>query len=244
MQDLVLDALSSGKLIVTRDDPRIDSSFNGNPLHFSAPTGAGAPWTAPSSGFSDFATTVTRVLVPGPDGSAGAVRSDGRRSDSRVVVDKNRAPNASEDRRYLGGRIVGQPSAPVPESGASDSVGSRFGRWSSVLPDGSISTPAGEASPQGLPGLILDHIRRQNAQAGSKASSTVSDTGAQAVPFASDDDEPTGRDNSFSGRFGNWRPGLPNSDQPAQAPSAKLPGIFTGQPMPQWNTSPPIFGFK
>jgi hypothetical protein len=68
IQDLVLDALSTGKLIVTQQDKRIDQSFNGNPGHFSVPVGDGAPWTAPSAGFSDFAPTVTRVPVALPNG--------------------------------------------------------------------------------------------------------------------------------------------------------------------------------
>jgi RTX calcium-binding nonapeptide repeat (4 copies) len=70
IQDLVLDALSTGKLIVTQQDARIDPSFNGNPAKFSVPGGdAAALWTGPSAGFSEFAPTVHRVSVPTPDGS-------------------------------------------------------------------------------------------------------------------------------------------------------------------------------
>ena len=64
IQELILDALTSGNLIVTRQDPRIAPSFNGNPLKFRTPSGNGAPWAAPSAGFPDFAATVTRVPVP------------------------------------------------------------------------------------------------------------------------------------------------------------------------------------
>jgi hypothetical protein len=63
IQELVLDALSTGKLIVTQQDKRIDPSFNGDPRNFSLPVGDAAPWTAPSAGFSDFASSVTRVPV-------------------------------------------------------------------------------------------------------------------------------------------------------------------------------------
>ncbi|HLI98355.1 MAG TPA: hypothetical protein VKT76_01440, partial [Bradyrhizobium sp.] len=66
IQDLVLDVLSSGKLIVTQQDKRIDPSFNGDPRNFSLPIGDAAPWTAPSAGFSDFASSITRVPVAPP----------------------------------------------------------------------------------------------------------------------------------------------------------------------------------
>jgi len=71
IQDLVLDALSTGKLIVTQQDKRIDPSFNGNPSNFSLPAGDAAPWNAPSAGFSDFAPSVTRVPVASLNGSGG-----------------------------------------------------------------------------------------------------------------------------------------------------------------------------
>jgi hypothetical protein len=73
IQDLILDALSSGKLIVTQQDPRIDSSFNGNPANFFVPTGDGAPWKSPSKGFSDFARTVTRVPMASPNTPEGSM---------------------------------------------------------------------------------------------------------------------------------------------------------------------------
>jgi len=63
IQDLVLDALTSGKLIVTHEDKRIDPSFDGNPRNFSLPTGDAATWTAPSAGFSEFASLVKRVPI-------------------------------------------------------------------------------------------------------------------------------------------------------------------------------------
>ena len=71
IQDLILDALSSGKLIVTQQDKRIDPSFNGSPSNFSLPVGDAVPWTAPSAGFSDFASSVTRVPFAPPNGSVG-----------------------------------------------------------------------------------------------------------------------------------------------------------------------------
>jgi hypothetical protein len=74
IQDLILDALASGKLIVTHQDARIDPSFNGNPGNFSLPVGDAAPWTSPSRGFSDFARSVTRVTpVTPPNGPAGSI---------------------------------------------------------------------------------------------------------------------------------------------------------------------------
>jgi len=69
-QDLVLDALTSGKLIVTHEDKRIDPSFNGNPLNFRMPGGGGAPWTKPSAGFADYAKTITRVPADPVGGAA------------------------------------------------------------------------------------------------------------------------------------------------------------------------------
>lgn len=70
IQDLVLDALTSGKLIVTHEDNRIDPSFDGNPENFSLPTGDAAPWTAPSAGFSEFAPLVERVPIAPPQGTS------------------------------------------------------------------------------------------------------------------------------------------------------------------------------
>jgi hypothetical protein len=70
IQDLVLDALTSGKLIVTHEDNRIDPSFDGNPENFSLPTGDAAPWTAPSAGFSEFAPPVERVPIAPPQGTS------------------------------------------------------------------------------------------------------------------------------------------------------------------------------
>jgi hypothetical protein len=71
IQDLVLGALTTGKLIVTHEDKRIDPSFDGNPWHFALPDGGAAPWTGPSAGFGDYAPTLTRVpiapsLAPSP----------------------------------------------------------------------------------------------------------------------------------------------------------------------------------
>jgi hypothetical protein len=66
IQDLVLDALTTGKLIVTHEDKRIDPSFDGNPWHFALPDEGAPPWTGPSAGFSDFAPTVTRVPIAPP----------------------------------------------------------------------------------------------------------------------------------------------------------------------------------
>jgi hypothetical protein len=66
IQDLVLDALTTRKLIVTHEDKRIDPSFDGNPSHFALPDGGALPWTGPSAGFADFAPTVTRVPIAPP----------------------------------------------------------------------------------------------------------------------------------------------------------------------------------
>lgn len=73
IQDLILDALSSGKLIVTHQDRRIDPSFNGNPFNFSVPVGDAAPWTSPSTGFSDFARFLTRAPARSPNAPAGSI---------------------------------------------------------------------------------------------------------------------------------------------------------------------------
>jgi hypothetical protein len=66
IQDLVLDALTTGKLIVTHEDKRIDPSFDGNPWHFTLPADGTEPWTGPSAGFADYARTLTRVPIAPP----------------------------------------------------------------------------------------------------------------------------------------------------------------------------------
>ncbi len=43
IQALVLDALTTGKLIVTRQAPRIDQRFNGNPANFGLPDNGASP---------------------------------------------------------------------------------------------------------------------------------------------------------------------------------------------------------
>ncbi len=69
IQDLLLDALSTGKLIVTQQDPRIDPSFSGNPFNYLTPGGDTAAWNGPSAGFTDFVPSVVRVSVASPNGS-------------------------------------------------------------------------------------------------------------------------------------------------------------------------------
>jgi hypothetical protein len=87
IQELVLDALSTGKLIVTQQDKRIDPSFNGDPRNFSLPVGDAAPWTAPSAGFSGFASSVTRIpVLPREGESNDLLSSTGQNSPSTSPV--------------------------------------------------------------------------------------------------------------------------------------------------------------
>jgi hypothetical protein len=57
------------------------------------------------------------------------------------------------------------------------------------------------------------------------------------------------RQDSFNDRFGDWMSSAAgnaprNSNQPASVPQASPPlGLFTGEPMPNYPVSPPIFGF-
>ncbi|WP_257168590.1 hypothetical protein [Bradyrhizobium sp. SRS-191] len=140
IQDLILDALSSGRLIATRRDPRIAPSFNGNPLNFEAPSGDAAPWTRPSPGFGDYAATITRVPIP-----AGPTRGPsglGRRGD----VESGPA-SASPRGAFADGRAVfpgGLPSL-IASIAAQDG--------------GNPTRDHGQA--RGLPGLIQDYLRQQ-----------------------------------------------------------------------------------
>lgn len=61
------------------------------------------------------------------------------------------------------------------------------------------SVPVSE--PLGLPGLIVDQIRRENEQAAEAALSSVSSWVHDRVPFVPDDDE-----GSFADRFGDKAP--------------------------------------
>jgi trimeric autotransporter adhesin len=63
--DLVLDALDSGALIVTRQDSRIDRSFDGNPWNFQLPNGMTSPWTGPSKYYEPGTFSVVVPAVPG-----------------------------------------------------------------------------------------------------------------------------------------------------------------------------------
>ncbi|GLH77501.1 hypothetical protein SSBR45G_24090 [Bradyrhizobium sp. SSBR45G] len=139
IQDLILDALSSGRLIATRQDPRIARSFNGNPLKFTAPSGDAAPWTAPSPGFGDYAATITRVPV-GPAGAPRGPSVPGKRG-------------ALEPDPASSGAAFADASAAAP--------GGLPGLIASIIgPD--PSDPIGVRVPAGgLPGLIQDYIRQQ-----------------------------------------------------------------------------------
>jgi hypothetical protein len=112
IQDLILDALSSGKLIVTHEDPRIDPSFNGNPLNFRLPTGDGVPWTSPSAGFSDFSKTVTRVPVAPGNESANPILRHRSAVDQDVNLDGGSVALAIPGAG--GPTSVGGPSGPTP----------------------------------------------------------------------------------------------------------------------------------
>jgi Cadherin domain/RTX calcium-binding nonapeptide repeat (4 copies)/Haemolysin-type calcium binding protein related domain len=93
IQDLVLDALSTGKLIVTQQDPRIDPSFNGNPFNYSTPGGDAAAWSGPSGGFADFSMSVVRVTVASPNGSGNWTMQP----TGMDIVITQLAPNSTND---------------------------------------------------------------------------------------------------------------------------------------------------
>jgi hypothetical protein len=160
IQDLVLDALTSGKLIVTHDDKRIDPSFNGNPLNFRMPEANGSLWTVPSAGFSDYAKTITRVA---PDGSPDSPslqqpslqQKSGLDPDSaRPGADSSPAKEAVNDNpgttelNRSGNRVFVMGTAPM--------------RFTPPVPNG---------APGGLPGLmaasgLLDPVRPDQPPAG------------------------------------------------------------------------------
>jgi hypothetical protein len=94
IQDLILDALSTGKLIVTQNDPRIDPSFNGNPFNYSTPGGDAAAWSGPSTGFADFATSVVRVTVASPNGSGNWTLQP---TGMDIVITQSGPDSASDD---------------------------------------------------------------------------------------------------------------------------------------------------
>ena len=165
IQDLILDALSSGKLIVTQKDPRIDPTFNGNPFKFLVPKGDAAPWTTPSAGFPDFAPSVTRV----PIGSS--YEPSGQALPSPASAN---GPNLFDDRiRKWGSAPIG--IAPMPALDGPASFDSRFGNWGSTYAGGDggrnlpppmvppafvgpgipfVSTPAGSLATPGGSSLL------------------------------------------------------------------------------------------
>jgi len=103
--------------------------------------------------------------------------------------------------------------------------------------DGSIPDANEAASP-----LAPDNRRYLSRRIAGQASAF--DTGAPAVSFVpSNETLSPDRSNSFDDRFGN-RGSAPSMAQFALPQQASRPlGLFTGQPMPDWPVSPPIFGF-
>ena len=81
--------------------------------------------------------------------------------------------------------------SPLP--GPGNLFNDRFGNWRSLTPDGSVNSPALEVLPGGLPGLIADHLRRQQQSgvAGSPAPA------AQSDKVNSPDDDPATFDERF-----------------------------------------------
>jgi hypothetical protein len=199
IQDLVLDALSTGKLIVTQQDKRVDPSFNGNPGNFSVPVGDAAPWSAPSTGFPDFASSVIRVLVASPSGSGNTTLLP--------AGNGNNPPASVFD--------TGAPAAPfVPPNdflspNRQDSFDDRFRNWSSASAgrSGSPPMPVPSRSPGSVAALIMDHIRALKERDANKSQASVFDTGAPAVPFLpSNESSSPEREDSLDDRFGGWPP--------------------------------------
>jgi hypothetical protein len=143
IQDLILDALSAGRLIATRQDPRIAPSFNGNPLRFRAPGGDAAPWTTPSPGFGDYAATITRVPLP-PAGAPPGPAVPGKRGALE------QAPTSDAT---FADATAGSPGG-LPGLIASVTGGD----WSGPM---GVQAPAG-----GLLGLIQDYMRQQTGAHG------------------------------------------------------------------------------
>lgn len=114
-------------------------------------------------------------------------------------------PNDTSD--ALTFRDHGSPVAPAAPAQSwlrsfdrNGSLADRFGDWRLSAPDGAGSSPR-EPAPQGLPGLVMDYIRRQNEQAGANPPVSAFESGAQAVPFVPDDSE-----GSFADRFADRPP--------------------------------------
>lgn len=101
----------------------------------------------------------------------------------------------------------------------------------SLLPEPSTPANAGEI------------VRRLGRRV---AGSSFFDKGTAAVP-AVPPDGPLSPDRSdaFDARFGNWAsslaPGVPNQPKPSPQVNG-LPGIVSGQPMPNYPVPPPIWG--
>ena len=196
MQDLILDALSSGKLIVTQNDPRIDPSFSGNPLSYSTPRGAGAPWTTPSAGFSEFVPSVTRVPVAPHRQAERTPPSSG----TMGTVQRQQAANSSPDLVFETG---GAPAPFVnfestPAAGQQTSFDNRFNslRMSPpVVPASWLSS----SPQQGLISRIME--LDQSQKLAEKPPGFVFESGTEPVPFVPDDGE-----GSFADRFGDRPP--------------------------------------
>ena len=96
----------------------------------------------------------------------------------------NSASAASKPAPLTGGSPVSDPG---------NSFNDRFGNWQALTPDGSVNSPALEVLPGGLPGLIADHLRRQQ-QSGSADSPAPA---AQSDKVNSSDDDPATFDERF-----------------------------------------------
>jgi hypothetical protein len=120
IQDLVLDALTTGKLIVTHEDKRIDPSFDGNPWHFALPADGAEPWTGPSAGFVDYARTLTRVPIAPP---LAPYRPQSPPSSSTPASEPRAEYSPAGDSFGNFPRMSGNPAAISPSSFTANSSG-------------------------------------------------------------------------------------------------------------------------
>lgn len=150
--------------------------------------------------------------------------------DQQGPADPNPAPPAylGEYQQYL--------------QGHSPDVGGEFNNT-----QGAVTMPVARSllPEQFAPANTRETVRRLGKRIAGKSGSSFFDRGTAAMPVVPPNDALSpDQPDSFDARFRNWKSspaGVPN--QPTPSPQVNgLPGIVSGQPMPNYPVPPPIWG--
>ncbi|WP_156927638.1 hypothetical protein [Bradyrhizobium sp. Tv2a-2] len=114
---------------------------------------------------------VAPAPTPSPSLPPSSFGREGSASNPPNFVDRWNAPAPAPSSPGIGG---------FAPPGQANSFNDRFGNWKSDAPDGSVSSPAPEGRPGGLPGMIMDYLQPQGERAARR--SQAQPTGLPSQP--------------------------------------------------------------